>query len=69
MAPERWLEIERLYHAALDQAPEQRRGYLQASCGADEGLRQEIEGLLEREKRSRDFLEKPAIQMALACGL
>ena len=64
MAPERWLELERLYHAALQRAPAQRNAYLQLSCGADTNLRREIEGLLALEERSRDFLETPALEIA-----
>ncbi len=56
--------MERLYHAALQCAPAQRQAYLQASCGGDDSLHQEIEGLLALEERSRDFLETPALEIA-----
>jgi hypothetical protein len=41
MNPERWREIERLYHAALEQGPDSRENFLVAACGGDEDLRQQ----------------------------
>jgi hypothetical protein len=42
MKPERWNEIERLFHNALD-AEEGRRGaVLEESCAGDEDLRREV---------------------------
>jgi uncharacterized repeat protein (TIGR03803 family) len=64
MAPERWHTIERLYHDALHRAPNQRHKYLEASCGSDEALRREVEGLLALEERAQGFLEKSALEVA-----
>jgi len=48
MAPERWRQIERLYHAALDLAPAQRGAFLDEASGCDEDLRREVESLLQQ---------------------
>jgi serine/threonine-protein kinase len=60
MTPERWRQIESLYHAALDRDAGERAAFLQDACGADEALRREIESLFEVESRAKDFMERPA---------
>lgn len=57
MRTERWPEIERLYHSALELSPEQRRSYLERACGADEALRLEVESLLASDELAANFLE------------
>jgi len=57
MLAERWQEIERLYHAALELGPEDRGTYLEAACGGDQALRREVESLLASDDRAADFLE------------
>ncbi len=46
MTPERWQQIERLYHDALELAPEYRLAFLDRACAGDDELRREIESLL-----------------------
>jgi serine/threonine protein kinase len=46
MDPERWREIERLYHSALETEASQRASFLDEHCVADSALRQEVESLL-----------------------
>ena len=48
MAPERWRQIERLYHSALESPPERRCAFLKEASGADEDLRREVESLLQQ---------------------
>jgi hypothetical protein len=64
MEPERWQRIERLYHSALAVEEKQRAAFLEDTCGGDEGLRQEVEALLSREKQAEKFLESPALEIA-----
>lgn len=64
MDPERWSEIERLYHAALEHDEKERSAFLERACGGDESLRQEVESLLESDSRAGNFIESPAIEMA-----
>ena len=43
MTPERWQQVERVYHAALERADADARcAYLDAACGDDTGLRREV---------------------------
>jgi serine/threonine protein kinase len=60
MMPERWREIERLYHAALERSIEERAAFLTEACGNDGALRRELDSLLEYHTRARDFIETPA---------
>ncbi len=66
MTPDRWAEVERLYHAALALGATERGAFLQEACAGDEPLRQEVETLL-LQSRSGDFLAAPAI--AVAAGM
>ena len=63
MTPERWKEIERLYHAALEREPSQRSVFLKEACAGDEGLRQEVESLLDYQGQAESFIEKPAVEV------
>lgn len=46
MDPERWAQIERLYHLALEKEPGERDSFLARTCAGDASLRQEVESLL-----------------------
>src|SRR6516165_8479732 len=49
-----------LFEAALDRKdPEQRLAYLNEACGADQPLRQQIEGLLKAQEMLGSFLVAP----------
>ena len=48
MEPDRWREVERLYHAALEREPELRAVFLAAASGGDEELLDEVRSLLEQ---------------------
>lgn len=64
MNPERWRQIERLYHAALECEPKDRGKFLADACGDDTELRSELESLLAHSKTTETFLDKPAIEFA-----
>jgi serine/threonine protein kinase/Tol biopolymer transport system component len=61
MSPERWREVEELFHSAMDREPGVRVTYLAQACGADQELRWEIESLLESDN-SALLLDQPAWQ-------
>ncbi len=60
----RWLELERLYHAALEQPVDQRASFIQKACGQDEWLRRELESLLAHDQTEDSFLDQPAMRAA-----
>lgn len=64
MKPERWQQVEQLYHSALEQEASRRKVFLQAACAADPELLHEVESLLAHQEQSENFIEAPAMQMA-----
>jgi len=46
MTPERWRQVEALYHAVLEQPPDRRAPFLAAACGDDQPLHREVADLL-----------------------
>jgi len=60
----RWLELERLYHAALERPPDERQSFVEQACAHDEWLRRELESLLAHDRPDEDFLDQPAIGVA-----
>ena len=64
MKPERWEEIEQLYHAALQRNGSEREAFLVEECKDDDALRREVESLLKYEVQAENFIESPAIDVA-----
>ena len=60
MTPERWREVERLYHSALEQEDDRRAAFLADACRGDSALLHEVESLLAYRNKSADFIETPA---------
>ncbi|HLN98711.1 MAG TPA: protein kinase, partial [Pyrinomonadaceae bacterium] len=63
MKTERWQQVERLYHAALERGAENRAAFLAETCAGDESLRAEVESLLAYEEQGEDFIESPALEL------
>jgi eukaryotic-like serine/threonine-protein kinase len=61
MNSERWRQIEELFHAALERAPDVRPAFLDGACRGDVDLRLEVESMLTREQQAGSFLETPAL--------
>ena len=64
MKPERWKEIERLYHLVRELKQDKREAVLRRETAGDESLRREVESLLARPPEGQDFLEAPALEVA-----
>lgn len=64
MKPERWAQIEQLYHAALEQAAETRVAFLDEACAGDETLRRQVAALLACDDQAASFIEASALQVA-----
>jgi Tol biopolymer transport system component len=58
MSPERFEEVEELYHGARELEPSQRSAFLAGACGADEELRRQVESLLAQDPRE-GMLDRP----------
>src|SRR5262245_5673863 len=63
METDRWEQIERLYHAALERGPDARETFLDEACAGDEDLRREVAGLLACDVPSDSFIRSPAIDI------
>ena len=68
MTPERWKQIEKLYHSVLDRKPAQREAFLQEACAGDKALYEEVQSLLSHEGVARNFFKAPALH-AIAQGM
>lgn len=64
MNPERWGQIERLFHAAMEREPKDRGKFIAEACEGDIKLCRELESLLADTKTADAFLERPAIEFA-----
>lgn len=59
MTPERWQQVEAIFQAALDLAPEERGRYLSEVCAHDASLKSDVETLLSQHESAGDLLEEP----------
>ena len=59
MQPERWRQIEQLFHSALKVEESRRAAFLEEACAGDEGLRLKLESLLAHHEEAGSFLESP----------
>lgn len=64
MNPERWQQIDQLFHAALACEPGERAAFLANQCAGDTALRSEVESLLSSLEEADDFIETPAGDVA-----
>jgi eukaryotic-like serine/threonine-protein kinase len=64
MTPDRWQQVEELYHAARTRPEDEREAFLDAACAGDEALRREVESLLAQQVSGEGFLGAPAIAVA-----
>src|SRR5262249_25655511 len=64
MNPERWEQVEQLYHSALERDVSQRAAFLNAACAGDDSLRREVESLLAHQTEAESLLESPVMEVA-----
>ena len=66
MNPERWQQIERLYHSALEQDATRLEGFLTEACQDDADLRREVESLLAQSGPTEALIDQTAWTVAEA---
>jgi TolB-like protein/Flp pilus assembly protein TadD len=59
MSSARWQDIEKIFQAAIDLAPEERAGYVERACADDAELRREVLALIKQHEEAGEFLDKP----------
>ncbi len=57
MTPERWKQVEELFHAALERDEAERAPFLDQACAGDDELRREVESLLVSAAAAGDVIE------------
>lgn len=60
MTPERWRQVEALFHSSLEREPGERAAYVAAECAGDEALRREVESLIAAHEQEGSFIDSPA---------
>jgi serine/threonine-protein kinase len=63
-APDRWHQLERLYHEALACDEHSRAAFVRTACEGDESLRRELESLLAYSNAAPEFMATPALDVA-----
>ncbi|MGE0130906.1 MAG: protein kinase [Blastocatellales bacterium] len=61
MTPDRWRQVEGIFHATLERAPDERAAFLDHACAGDPTLREEAENLLASFDEAGDFIEEPLV--------
>jgi len=64
MTPERWKQVNDLFHSAIDRPPEERAAFIGEGCEGDDGVRREVESLLTSHEQAGNFIELPAFEIA-----
>jgi eukaryotic-like serine/threonine-protein kinase len=64
MPPERWRQIEDIFHAALEREPAARPAFLAIACREDQALRREVEALLQQDAQDGELLSQPIEKVA-----
>ncbi len=64
MTPERWRQVDQLFHSALEREPEGRAAFLDQACGGDEALRREVESLLAADAETENVTNALPAQVA-----
>ena len=61
MTPERWQQVEAVFHEALDRTPPERDSFLDDVCAGDEELKQQANSLIAAYDEAGAFIEDPAM--------
>jgi serine/threonine protein kinase/dipeptidyl aminopeptidase/acylaminoacyl peptidase len=65
MTPDRFQEVERLYHAARARPNDQRASFLAEACASDAALQAEVESMLASERAAAGFMSTPAVDSGM----
>lgn len=60
MHGERWRQIDKIFHDAMERKPRERAAFLDLVCARDPELRREIEELISSHEKTGNFLATPA---------
>jgi serine/threonine protein kinase/Tfp pilus assembly protein PilF len=60
-----WQRLEELFHATSQLGDAERADYLARECAGDDGLRREVESLVEALESEHSFIEEPALSLGI----
>src|SRR5512143_61881 len=63
MDSDHWQQVDRLFQAALEVEPSERRAFLDQKCSGDDRLRREVESLLDYDQQGLSLIDAPAFDM------
>ena len=63
MKPERWQQLDELFHSVLEREPGERAAFLEQACIGDDSLRRQVEALLAAHEQAGSFIENPAFEI------
>jgi tRNA A-37 threonylcarbamoyl transferase component Bud32 len=63
MTPERWRQVQAVFHSALERGVAERSTFLDQACGEDRELREEVNSLLASDQEAGGFLEKQPLEL------
>src|SRR5262245_66168679 len=63
MTTERWRQIERLFHAALNCDANRRAEFLASTCAGDDELLREVNSLLVARDKAQGFIAENALEV------
>jgi eukaryotic-like serine/threonine-protein kinase len=64
MTPERWEQINELYHEAVELDANRQAKFLNQACAGDAALRDEVESLIASHEQAGSFISEPALKVA-----
>ena len=64
MTPERWQQIDQLFHSVLAHPLGDRAEFLEQACRGDNFLKSEVESLIESHEQSGSFIDEPPEDLA-----
>jgi hypothetical protein len=64
MDPERYQQVMSVFLSALDLDRSEQAGFIERACAGDADLKREVESLLEHDRQSQGFLERPVMDAA-----
>jgi serine/threonine protein kinase/Tfp pilus assembly protein PilF len=65
LTPDRWRQVEKLYHSALRRPATERESFVRSACAGDEALGREVLELISSSEREDSFLQEPALSLGL----
>src|SRR6266571_3959511 len=63
MKPERWQQLDTLFHSALELSQKERAEFLDEACAGNDLLRREVEALIAAHEQAGSFIEEPALEV------